>query len=295
MNRSRIVARLGGWSFVRLQKWLQAKTPEQADRIGTRLGRLAYRASKKHRLLTAENLARAFPEKTEIERTRLAKDVMVHFGRIMADFMRSSGRTVEDLLATTELSGVENLDKALAQGHGALMISAHFGNWERVPHMLLQLSHKVSIIARDSNDPEMTALVNKLREGSGIGLISRGDAAFPTIKRLKSKELVALLADQSSEECMIPFFGVPAGTVLGPAVLAERAKAPIVPSYCVRVGMNRYKMWIEPALEPVEGLEGAEAMMTAYNRSLEAVVRQYPEQYLWFHNRWKAAKKRGLA
>lgn len=295
MKRRRLVARLAGWAFVRLQRWLGHKSSAQAERIGERLGRLAFRVSAKHRKIAAENLARAFPEKSEKERTELARAVMIHLGRLMADFMRTSSRPNEELLATTELHGVEHLKRAQAQGTGVLMIGAHFGNWERVSHVLLQHSAKVSIVSRDSNDPEMTALVNTLRESSGAQLISRGDAAFPTIKRLKNKELVALLADQSSEESMIPFFGVPAGTVLGPAILAARAKAPILPCYCVRVGVDRYKMWIEPPLEPAEGLEGPEAIMTSYNRSLEAAVRQYPEQYLWIHRRWKAAVRRGLA
>lgn len=294
MKRGQFASRLGGWSFVRLQRWLKGKSTEQAERIGERLGAWAYVLSKKHRRIADENLARAFPEKSPEERIALAKAVMAHFGRTMTDFMRSKGRTSEEALAAVELHGLENLREALSKG-GVMIISAHYGNWERISQVLRIHHDKVSIIARDTNDPEMTALVNDLREGSGVGLISRGEAAYPTIKRLKNGEIVALLADQNSEDFMIPFFGVPAGTVLGPAILADRAGAKMLPCYCVRIGVGKFKMWIETPLTPAEGMEGPEAMMTSYNRSLEAAVRQYPDQYLWIHNRWKAAKRRGLA
>lgn len=292
--RRRIASKIGGRAFVSLQRWLESKSAAQAERIGERLGRMAFRVSKKHRNRAIENLTRAFPEKDAAEIRILAEGVLVHFGRTMADFMRAGARTKEEVLDSIEVEGLEHMDAARRAGTGGLLIGAHFGNWERLAHATVLLGYPVSVIVRDANDPAMNELVERLRQATGVGLISRGDAAVPTLKRLKRNEFVGLLPDQNSDEIYVPFFGVPCGTVTGPAVLSLRSGAPLLPMYCVRTGPCKYRVWIEPPLEPEPGFEPVEGLTRAINRSLEAAIRQYPEQYLWIHNRWKSAKRRGL-
>ncbi len=290
----RLGSRLGAAGFVRLQKWLEGMSAEKAERIGARLGRWAFGASKKHRAIALENLARAFPEKSVAEREQIARGVLVHFGRVMSDFMRGRKRSKEELFATTTIEGIEHLDNALAAGKGMMIVSAHFGNWERIGHAVSALGYTVHIIARDVKDPAMNALVDELRKAAGVHLISRGNAAMPTLKVLKRNEIVGILPDQNSDELFVPFFGQPCGTVTGPAVLSQRSGAPLVPVYCVRVGVGKYRFWIEPPLVAEEGYEPVEGMTRAVNASLERAIRQFPEQYLWIHNRWKSAKRRGL-
>jgi len=292
--KRRLASKIGGRAFVTLQRWLERKSAAQAERIGERLGRMAYRVSKKHRNRAIENLTRAFPEKDAAEIRALAEGVLVHFGRTMADFMRAGARTKEEVLNSIEVEGLEHMDAAMKAGKGGLLIGAHFGNWERLAQATVLLGYPVSVIVRDANDPAMNELVEKLRASTGVGLISRGDAAVPTLKRLKRNEFVGLLPDQNSDEIFVPFFGVPCGTVTGPAVLSLRSGAPLLPMYCVRTGPCRYRVWIEPPLEADPGFEPVEGLTRAINHSLEAAIRQYPEQYLWIHNRWKSAKRRGL-
>jgi Kdo2-lipid IVA lauroyltransferase/acyltransferase len=86
-----------------------------------------------------------------------------------------------------------------------------------------------------------------------------------------------------------------AGTVLGPAVMSIRTGAPILPNYCVRLGPNKYKIIAhEPMLPDPDAEDQAADLMTRLNASLESMVRQYPEQWLWFHDRWKSARRKGL-
>lgn len=294
MKRRKLSSRLGGWAFIRLQRWLERKTPEQAERIGERLGRLAYRLSKKHRHLAQENLGRAFPDLSGSERNRLAEGVLIHFGRVMCDFARALKRSKEEVLSTCVFEGMEHLEAAREKGKGIILIGAHFGNWERISQLMVSSGYPTSVVSRDANDPQMNDLVNQLRLASGVGIISRGDAALPTLKRLKKNEAVGLLPDQNSDEIFVPFFGVPCGTVTGPAVISLRSGAPMIPIYCTRIGVNRYRCWVEPPLVPQEGFEPVEGLTRAVNKSLEDAIRQYPDQYLWIHNRWKSAKRRGL-
>jgi KDO2-lipid IV(A) lauroyltransferase len=290
----RFVNRLGAKGFVWLQRKLERMTPEQAERFGERLGAIAYQASRKHRELARENVGRAFPELPGAERERIARGVLLHFGRVMGDFMRARVRTNEDVLATVSVEGREHFENARAAGKGAIVVAAHFGNWERMSHAITAMGFPLHVIARDVRDASMNRLVAELRQSSGAQVISRGDAALPTLRALKRNEFVGILPDQNSDELFVPFFGVPCGTVTGPAVLAQRAGCPLLPIYTARIAVNRYRMWIEPPLEPEPGFDPIEGMTRAINRSLENAIRQYPDQYLWIHNRWKSAKRRGL-
>lgn len=294
MTSKQAAQRMATWAFKRLQRWFQKKTPVQAEEAGAKLGRKVFRLSKKHRERAMENLARAFPEKTEEERFKIAQGVLEHFGRVMADFVRAPGRTNQEVLDTLEIQGQEHFQAAFEKGKGVILVSGHFGNWERMAQALGAIGAKVSVVARDANDPEMNQIIIGLREAGGVKVISRGDSIQPIMEALKANELVGLLPDQNSEEIFVPFFGVPCGTVKGPAVLTRRSGAVCIAAYCVRIGPNRYRMIFEPVLKPEEGFDFVEGLTRTINKSLENAIRQYPDQYLWIHNRWKSAKKRGL-
>jgi KDO2-lipid IV(A) lauroyltransferase len=293
--RKRIEAKLGSVAFRRLHKWMLKKTDEQACRIGEKYGRLIHRFSKKHRLRTLANLELAFPEMAPAEREALAVKVFEHFGRVAADFLRTTLRTREDVLASTTVEGREYLDEAMAKGKGVLVVTAHFGNWERGGHWLTCQGHAMSVVARDANDNDLNNLVNDLRRSSGVEVISRGNAARPILHLLRKNGIVAILPDQNSGESYVPFFGKLAGTVQGPAVLALRSGAPLLPVFCLMAAPGKLHIIIRKPLEPEEGCEDpVDSLTRGINLALEETIRLYPDQYLWLHDRWKSARRRGL-
>jgi Kdo2-lipid IVA lauroyltransferase/acyltransferase len=295
MSSKRFLNTVGAWAFRKLQSRLAKKSAAKAERWGENLGRIGFRLSKKHRQRAFDNLTLAFPEKSKAERMKLAEGVLIHFGRVTADFMRARTRTDQELIdGTVEVLGQEHLEAALAAGTGAILLTGHFGNWERMSHWVASHHYRVSVVSRDANDPQMEALVRELREREGVNVISRGDAARPILKCLRQNEFVGILPDQNSEEIFVPFFGHPCGTVTGPAVLSMRSGAPLTPMYCTWVSPGMYRIDIEAPLEPDEGFEPVEGYTRAINRSLENAIRRAPDQYLWVHNRWKSARKRGL-
>ena len=145
------------------------------------------------------------------------------------------------------------------------------------------------------DDGGLNDLVVSLRTAAGLDVIPRGAAARAVLTNLKKKHVVALLPDQNSDESFPAFFGKPCGTVLGPAVLAQRAKAKLYVTFCYRVGPGKYCYRLADVIDPLaEPKLSTEEIMARFNQDLEKVVREFPDQYLWLHNRWKSASQRGL-
>src|SRR4051812_41517016 len=126
--RKKLERKAGFFAFSRLEKAFLKKDPLRAEAAGAKLGLLVYKLSKKHRETALFNLNLAFPEMSEEERIALAKRCFQHFGRVFADFLRSSQRTEEEVRATTAFHGGEILDEALSNGKGVILVSGHLGN-----------------------------------------------------------------------------------------------------------------------------------------------------------------------
>jgi KDO2-lipid IV(A) lauroyltransferase len=265
-----------------------------AERRGELLGELAFRALKSRRNRTISNLALAYPEWTDRQRFDTARKVFRHFGLVTADFMRTPLRTNEELLSNMEVEGFEHFEKALSVQKGIIACTAHLGNWERFGHWMIATGRDISVVARDANQGAIQERVSTIRNMTGITVLSRGDSARPILVKLKRKEVVGILPDQNSAECFVPFFGKQCGTVLGPAVLHQRTGAVLLPAYCVRTGPGKYKVVLREPVDFENVIDKPEEVMRQLNAVLESVIREYPEQWLWMHDRWKNARKRNL-
>jgi KDO2-lipid IV(A) lauroyltransferase len=286
----------GGIAFRMAKGFLGKRDPLKAERVGRKLGRLAYRFAGKHRNRALLNLKLVFPDMREAERTALAIRCFEHFGMLAADFLRAEHRTMGEVEASiVEIEGWEHAQAALGQHKGVIGVTGHFGNWERFGAFVAQRGMPLHVVQRDADDPGLNEEMTRLRKLSGMVVLSRGNAARAMLSALREDKVIAVLADQNCTESFVPFFGLPTGTVLGPAVLHQRTGSPIMPGYCVRIGPNRFKIIIHPELKPKEGIDDPTLALThAMNESLERVIRDYPEQWLWLHDRWKSARRRGL-
>lgn len=282
------------WMFDQAQRSYARGDVIRAEKKGERLGLMAYRLDSKHRNRAIANLRLAFPERDHEWAVYTARESFRHFGRLVGDFMRSPARTNEEALASITLSDESRSNIESTDGRGVVICSAHFGNWERAAHFVSATGRKLSVVARDLDQEGVQEHVLRLRKSSGIEVMSRGDAAMGMMRRLRRKECVAVLPDQNAGDAWIKFFGHTAGTVLGPAVMAKRTGAMLVPAYCVRIGPGRYEMVVQKPMDPeIRAFEPTE-IMAELNLGLEEVVRKAPEQYLWMHDRWKSARRAGL-
>lgn len=284
----------GATGFAMAEKMFGMMGPNRAERAGERVGMLFYRLFKKRRDLMLSNLQLAMPELSDKERQDLTRRCAMHFGRVFVDFVRSPRRTNEEVLASCPLLDSRYFDEALAAGKGIILMTGHFGNWERAAHSIAASGYKLTVVARDANDGDLNQSVLRIRQKHGVEVLSRGNAARGILTKLKNNEIVGILPDQNSGDIFIPFFGKPCGTLTGLANIHVKTGAPIIPMYSRWIGPGRYEARVHPALAPVEGFEPIEGMMRAVNNSLEAAIRENPEQWLWFHDRWKSARRAGL-
>lgn len=289
-----LIESVGGAAFDSMQRKLSRKDQASAEAFAAKLGRLAQRFDKKHANRTLNNLEMAFPEWSAGERQRVADAMYAHFGRVFADFLRTPIRSREEVLASTEVVGLEHLEAAEAEGKGCLILTGHFGNWERFGQWVVASGRDLTVVARDANQGKINERMLRLRQAAGLDVLSRGSAIRGIISRLRDERHVGILADQNDSEIFVPFFGKPCGMVKGPATIHLRTGAPMVPGYAVWLSPGRYRIEFQPALVAEEGFEPIEGITRAVCASLEAQIRKHPEQWLWMHDRWKAARQRGL-
>ncbi len=273
---------------------LQALPRSTALRLGTGLGRIGYRISQSKRKRAIKNLHLAYGDEglSPIEREQIARGVFEHFGRSLVEFLCAPKLTPEAVASMVTCEGWEHVAAAQAKGKGILLVTAHLGNWEVLGRWLALVQHlPLTVVAKDPKQPAFAAYLRRMREGAGFAVLSKGESARDLLRVLRKGNAICLLPDQNSGDVFVPFFGVPCGTVAGPASLALHTGAPLIPIYCVEEGTG-YRVICLPEIK-IENAAGGEAeiarLTTEVNAVLEAVIRRFPSQWLWLHNRWKSA------
>ena len=264
---------------------------EKALKLGETLGRLGFRLVKRSRVTALRNLRLVYGDSlSETQRRALTQKVFEHFGRVTLDFYRSAMRGDDDIMSlVTEVEGWEYAQEVLTAGKGVIGISGHLGNIEIFARYAAKRGVALTVVARDPNDPVFGAMLKKIRQSGGYDIVSKGGASVRKLfVALKKGEAIAILPDQNSGDVFVPFLGIPAGTVTGPAALALKTGAPLIACYCIMKPDSTYKIVLQEPFWPQEGDDEA-SLMTRVNSQLEQGIRAYPEQYLWLHNRWKAA------
>ena len=257
---------------------------------------LFYYLSPKSRLIVLHNLLRSFPEKDVKEIIGIAKGVYRHFATVAAEFFDMPSINKENIHKWVEVEGVEHAQAALAQGKGALSIVAHFGNWELLTIAIPIHFRPMYIVYRPLDNPLIDNMVEYVRTMQGNELIPKGGSGKRIMELLKENQIIGILSDQNVaayEGVFVDFFGRPACTGVGLAVMAMRSGAPVVPVFMARQKSGKYKLILKPAIEAVctDNYDADLQVNTQrFTKIVEEIVREYPDQWFWFHQRWKTKK-----
>lgn len=259
-------------------------------RVASFVGGLAW-VLRIRRKVTLDNLSHAFPELPEPERRRIAKGAYRNMALVALESVAAPGRIKKPLDPAVRFENREVLDRALAEGKGVLLVSAHLGNWERLGEELCRRGLPVSAVVRPLSGAINERIVRS-RLDAGLKLIHPRGAMIGAFKALSRGEMVAMLVDQviSAEHgVFVPFFGRLASTNPAVSVVARRTGAPVLVVLSLR-DQHGLRICVDGPF-PVTKTEDAEADVRAHtaliNSVLEGWIRRYPDQWLWLHRRWK--------
>ena len=260
--------------------------------VGRFSGFLAYLFLPRYAGITRENLRNAFNGEKSIQQiNKIAVNVFCNLGMSIAEVL-SMPKMKSQLYKRIYGVGFEKLDKALSKGKGAIMISAHLGNWELLPLYYVAKGYPTNIIARRVYYEKYDEWVKVLRESTGVNIIFRDESPRRFLEALKNNEILGIMPDQdidSVESVFVNFFNRPTYTPIAPVALATKTGCPILPCFIIREN-GRHKIIIEDPIDLVITDNKGEDIVKntqTWSALLESYIRRYPEQWAWMHRRWK--------
>lgn len=260
-------------------------------RAAAALGRIAYRPLGIRRGDVETNLRVAFPKRGDDWIRSTAAACYEHLAREALALLRLSRLDPEELVARTEVVGLDAFRAALNKGRGIVVVTGHLGNWEIGGAALAARDIPIDGVAQRQANPLFDGAIARARQRLGMGLIDRRRASRLALRSLHAGRVVAFVADQNARGAgvFVPFFGRLASTHRGPALFALRADAPVFLGTALRLADGRYRVRLEAVPYPVRGErdDTLRQLTAAFTARLEHAVREAPEQYFWHHRRWK--------
>jgi KDO2-lipid IV(A) lauroyltransferase len=258
------------------------------------LGAFAFVALGRLRSVGMRNLGLAYPDWDHARREATLRQVYRHLGLLLAEFCQMSRYSAADASGFIVYDGLEHYLAAVARGNGVLVLTGHLGAWELSSFYHSLAGYPMGMVIRRLDNPLVDAFVNRIRCLHGNRVIHKDDFARGLIASMRAGETVGILMDTNMtppQGVFVPFFGVPACTASGLARIALKTDATVLPGFLVwDRAANHYSLCFGEPLElrrtgdTERDIVDNTALFTAV---LESYIRQYPEQWLWMHRRWK--------
>lgn len=267
-----------------------------ALRIGAWVGDLFYFLDRRDRAIALVNLGIAFPDRTPAERRAMLRASVRNLGRTAAEICHLGSLTAATVRHYVTIEEPERWQATLARAaeRGTLILTGHFGNWELLAYAHGLLGHPITLVHRPMNNELVDNAITDMRERAGTVSLPKKSAAKAALRALHRHQIVAIPADQNQTRrygVFAELFGLPASTTPGPARLAMLSGAPVVPVFLVRVGdSDQHRIIVLPEVEMVKtGDREADVIENTRrcNAVFETMLRRHPEQWIWFHKRWK--------
>ena len=264
-----------------------------ALKLGDLIAFLGFCVFRIRRKVTLDNLRNSFKDRfTPGEYVGIGFRAYRNFARSMIEYGMFPKLKRKGLSNLVTMEGEENFRKALDGGHGAVLITGHFGSWELMGASLAERGWPIDYLVGEQHNHLVNDLMNRHRQIFGIGLIELGVAAKGVFRAVRNGRMVAMLSDQDagSDGVIVDFFGRPASTPKGPAAFALKTGAPQICGFIIREGL-RQRVILEkdigykPSGNKKEDIRG---LTQAYTSLLEKYIREYPDHWFWPHRRWKS-------
>jgi KDO2-lipid IV(A) lauroyltransferase len=258
--------------------------------LGAGVGLVAYRLMGRRRRIAIENITRALG--SEVDAASLARRTFAQIGRSFMEFLALPRLGARGILDRVDLIGYEAALEGSRRGKGAVMLTAHYGNWELLGAAVRAAGGPVQYLLPPQSNEGSDAYFDRIRGRLGIPSVKIGFGMRGALRALNEGALLGMLPDQDARKLGIhvPFFGRPASTLTGPARLAYRARCPIVIGLIDREPGLKFTSRVVATLAPdphAEESREVERLTRAINDTIEAGVRRRPDHWYWLHRRWK--------
>jgi len=278
-----------------LFQWIVKNTPKKIlNFILNIISLLAFYLDKKHKRIIKINLDFAFKDELgQKEKEKIIKKCYKNLIYNLADFVKNQGISKEELAKKVEFKNEKILIDALNKKEKIILITAHYGNWELLPLAIAAFFSPIVIVGRSLDSKIMNEILKKNREQYNIKLLDKKGAMKGLIKELKNNRIVGLLVDQNTAEnegILINFFEKLARHTPTASLLAKKFNAKIIPVF---IHSDNYEKYIITFYQPIKynntenSQEEIKKCTQAQASITEKVIRQKPDEWFWFHKRWK--------
>jgi len=240
------------------------------------------------RMTALRNLEFALPTLTPTDRRILIDRVFHSIARLLVALAKQPSITSANIAGWIRYEGFEHFENAKRRGKGVLFATGHLGAWELSHYAHALMSEPMSIVVRPLDNPKLETLISRLRGGSGNRIIGRDTYVRPILEALHRNEAVGILVDQNmtaDRGVFVDFFGRKACVESGVAKIAARTGAAVIPGFAV--WSDREQRYILHFYPPVRISGDAIEDTQRIQQALESAIREYPDQWLWIHRRWK--------
>jgi len=257
--------------------------------IATVIARVGWCVARRSREAIIANLEKVVGTQ---EAQRLGKSSFVGFGKFMVDFFRFDYLNERNISSLVRIENWHYLEEAFSYGQGVIGLTAHLGHWELGGVALALNGVPVEAVALAHPEEQVNRLFTRQRERCGVRVIPVGVAVRRCFKALREGKMVAVVGDRDplSSGVVVPFFGKPARIPKGPAVMAVKTGAAILPGFTIRMPGNRFVLFLDIPFLPADlGDEELNVYATAVMCAavIEKYIRLYPSQWFMYHRVWE--------
>lgn len=279
------------YTFVKLLSRLVCMLPGSVRRgIGNFLGEFCWLIVPRKRRNMAVNNIMCGLGVDKYKAVKMAKSSTTRFGRMFMEVLAMPKLTKTGIEQIVAIKGGENLSAALAQGRGAILATAHSGNWEILGAALAMHGFPLVAVVQKQTNAAMDRFINEYRTLAGMHITYK-TGVREMVRLLGEGKIIGLLMDQDAHDgVFVEFFGRPASTPTGAAALARMKDAPIVPAFITEnddgthTAIIHQPVWVNKTADREQDIILTIQYLT---NIIEQHIRTYPDEWFWLHNRWK--------
>ena len=279
---------LGGTAYRVSARVLRSVPPGLRHAAAAPGGAAWFWLSAAQRRAALDNYAAALgQDRSSTEVSRVARRAFQNYGRMLMDFLLLGSLTPEELIRRMTIDGRDHLDAALAGGRGVIMAVPHMGSWDMAGSYAGALGYPISAVA-ERFPGSLNEAVVRTRRRFGLNVIMLGRSAVRAItEALHANHIVALLCDlEQGPGLDVRFFGRRAVVPGGPAAIALKTGAPLMPAYQYATSPGHHHVHLDRPLAIGAGETKAALMQRVVDR-LEGFIKERPEQWYAFRPMFK--------